>query len=77
MTAIICTTIICATVLFGLHQVLQVFQIQKNSAQQITDEDLAKAYQEADRDKVPDFQDVIAFINREFSGLEEEHNEEE
>lgn len=77
MTAIICTTIICATVLFGLYQVLRFFRIQEKPAQQITDEDLAKAYQEADRDKIPDFQDVIAFINREFSGLEEEHNEEE
>lgn len=73
MVSIICTIIICATLYLSLQTVLRFFS---NPEPQITEDDLNKAYKDAEGNNIPDFQDVIAYINKEFSGLEEEMNEE-
>ena len=75
MTAIICTIIICATVLLCVNKLATVFKPVIPAQQSITDEELAKAYKEAEADKVPDFQEVINFINKEFTGVTEEDYE--
>lgn len=70
MIAIICTVIICVTVLLCVFWICDAFKQHPVTAQQptITDEDLDKAYKDAEADKTPDFQDVIDFINKEFTG---------
>ena len=74
MVAIICTIIICATVLLCVHRITNIWKPEQPVQQQgITEEDLAKAYQDAE--KVPDFQDVINFINKEFTGVTEDGDE--
>lgn len=75
MTAIICTTIICATVLIVCHTVVRIILKLHSTPEQavITEEDLEKAYR--DNDNVPDFQKVIQFINEEFSGVDMEEND--
>jgi hypothetical protein len=52
---------------------LKVYIKMNTPAQQpnITEEELNKAYRDAEADKVPDFQDVIDFINKEFTGVED------
>lgn len=76
MTAIICTTIICATVLLCTQILARSFK-PEISAQQptVSQEDLEKAYEEAAKDKAPDFQDVIEFINKEFTGIMEDNDD--
>lgn len=74
MTAIICTLIICITVLLCTEKLVRSFK-PDNSAQQtssITNEELEKAYEEAERDNTPDFQDVINAVNKEFIRIMEE-----
>lgn len=76
MVAITCTIIICTTVLLCTIRICALFTEPEPVAQQgITEEDLDKAYKEADKDKIPDFQDVIAFINKEFTGVEGDDEE--
>lgn len=79
MVAIICTIIICSTVLLCVFKVCDAFKSQsipELSAQQyVTEEDLEKAYKEAEKDRVPDFQDVINYINKEFTGITEDSDE--
>lgn len=76
MVAIICTIIICATVFVCVFRICDIFRAPAVVAQQsITEEDLDKAYKEAEQDKVPDFQDVIEFINKEFTGVEGDNEE--
>ena len=79
MVAIICTIIICLTVLLCVFKVCDAFkqqEIPEVSVQQfVTEEDLEKAYKEAEKDKAPDFQDVIEFINKEFTGITEDDDE--
>lgn len=74
MTAIICTTIICATVLLCMFRVSRLLLISHTPAQQptITEEDLEKAYR--DNPDIPDFQKVIQYINEEFSGVDTEES---
>lgn len=74
MTAIICTTIICVTVLLCVFWVSRLLLISHTPVQQptITEEDLEKAYR--DNPDVPDFQKVIQFINEEFSGVDMEES---
>lgn len=76
MTAIICTVIICVTVLLCVDKICKL-ATQKPVTQQptITEEDLEKAYKEAETDKVPDFQDVLEAINKEIAGIAEDDNE--
>ena len=76
MTAIICTTIICGTVLLCTQILARSFK-PEISAQQptVSQEDLEKAYEEAEKDKAPDFQDVIEFINKEFTGIMEDNDD--
>lgn len=74
MTAIICTTIICVTVLLCMFQFSRLWTISHTPVQQtaITEEDLEKAYR--DNPDIPDFQKVIQYINEEFSGVDMEEN---
>lgn len=75
MTAIICTIIICATVLLCINRISKLWLISHTPAQQdtITEEDLEKAYEE--NSDVPDFQKVIQYINEEFSGVDMEESD--
>ena len=75
MTAIICTTIICATMLLCVKWTFTFLSRSDSVAQQnvITEEDLEKAYR--DNPDIPDFQKVIQFINEEFSGVDMEEND--
>lgn len=75
MTAIICTAMICITVLILVNRLEKMWIISHTSDTQntvITEEDLEKAY--AENSDVPDFQKVIQFINEEFSGVDMEEN---
>ena len=73
MTAIICTTIICGTVLLCVKILVRSLKPETPVQQPtISQEDLDKAYQEAEKDKPADFQDVIEFINKEFTGIMED-----
>lgn len=75
MFEIICicvTVIICVWILSNAH-----WQITLNShahtetpQPSITEEQLKAAYDELDKDPVPDFADVINYINTEFGGLD-------
>lgn len=73
MIPIVCTLIGCATVSLLFSMALKVYVKLNTPAQQpnITEEELSKAYRDAEADKVPDFQDVIDFINKEFTGVED------
>lgn len=77
MVAIICTIITCATVLLCVFRVCDAFKQQQETyvPQSVTQEDLDKAYQEAEKDKIPDFQEVINYINKEFTGVEGDDEE--
>lgn len=75
MVAIICTIIICATVLVSVYRITEVFVKPEPDTQQLTQDDLDKAYQEAEKDKIPDFQEVINYINKEFTGVEGDDEE--
>ena len=76
MTSIICTTIICITVLLCIVKICETFKPVEPAQQLgITEEDLEKAYKEAEADKIPDFQDVLEAINKEIAGLAEDDNE--
>lgn len=76
MTAIICTTIICGTVLLCTKMLVRSFKPEVSAQQPtISQEDLEKAYKEAEKDKPADFQDVIEFINKEFMGIMEEDDD--
>lgn len=74
MVAIICTALVCATVLvctiFVTRTYLYTYEAPSEPQSLITEEDLEKA--ESEQDKVPNFQEVIEFINREFSGVDME-----
>ena len=74
MTAIICTAMICATVLVLANKLAKLLTISNNDTQHtvITEEDLEKAYK--DNPDIPDFQKVIQYINEEFSGVNTEDN---
>lgn len=74
MVEIICTSIVCATVLVLANRLCKYYSNLSNRAQQpsITQADLDKAYQEAASENVPNFQEVIDFINKEFTGVTEE-----
>jgi len=73
MIPIVCTLIVCATVSLLFSMALKVYIKMNTPAQHpsITEEELNKAYRDAEADKVPDFQDVINFINKEFTGVED------
>lgn len=83
MVAIICTSIICLTitiesmiVLMCVNKLAGSYFVQKYAQQpSISQEDLEKAYKEAATENIPDFQDVIAFINKEFTGVAEDEDE--
>ncbi len=76
MTAIICTTIICGTVLLCIQILVRSFKPETPAQQPtISQEDLEEAYKEAEKDKTPDFQDVIEFINKEFTGITEDDDD--
>lgn len=74
MIAITCTTIICVTVLLCVEKLAKVYvglhPAQQLSTPSITEEELKKAYE--DPEHVPDFQDVIETINKEFVRILEE-----
>ena len=74
MVAIVCTTLICATVLVCTVIVsktyARTYETPVEPQPMITEEDLEEA--EAAQDRVPNFQEVIEFINREFSGVDTE-----
>lgn len=73
MITIICTVIICVTVLLCVKQICKTWKPAITTQQpMISQEDLDKAYKEAEKDKSADFQDVIEFINKEFMGIAEE-----
>ena len=74
MTAIICTTIICFTVMLCMFQLSKLWTMSHTTAQQptITEEDLERAYR--DNPDIPDFQKVIQYINEEFSGVDMEES---
>mgnify|MGYP002524090356 CR=1 FL=1 len=79
MVAITCTLIICATVILCVFKLSADYKSQFipeiRAQQPITQEDLEKAYQEAEKDKIPDFQEVINYINKEFTGVEGDDEE--
>jgi hypothetical protein len=76
MTAIICTAMICGTVLLCINKLAKVYTTQRVTQQpSITQEDLDKAYKEAETEKIPDFQEVINVINKEFTGIMEDDYE--
>ena len=73
MVAIICTLIICVTVLASIVLIKQTLISIYTPAQQhavYTEEDIKKMEEEAEKDKIPNFQDVIDAINKEFLGVE-------
>ena len=77
MIAVICTSIICLTVVLCTKILVKTFS-KPDTAQQIdlsspaTEEALEQAYKEAENDKAPDFQNVIDTINKEFIRILEE-----
>lgn len=75
MVTVICTVIVCITALIAVQSVLNSFErIKRPPVQpQISEEDLRKALQ--DTPDVPNFQDVINYINTEFTGVEETDEE--
>lgn len=75
MVTVICTVIVCITVLVAVQSVLNSFErIKRPPVQpQISEEDLQKALH--DTPDVPNFQDVINYINTEFTGVEESDEE--
>ena len=76
MTAIICTAMICGTVLLCINKLAKVYTTHQVTQQTVlTQEDLEKAYKEAEAEKIPDFQEVINFINKEFTGITEDNDE--
>ena len=76
MTAIICTTLICGTVLLCINRLIKFYTTQRVTQQpSITQEDLDKAYKEAETENIPDFQEVINAINKEFTGVMEDDYE--
>lgn len=75
MIAIICTAMVCVTVLILANHLAKLWVMSNTPDTQntvITEEDLEKAY--AENSDVPDFQKVIQFINEEFSGVDMEEN---
>lgn len=76
MISIICTFIVCVTVLACVFLLTQTLIRIHTPEQQptITEDELDKAYK--DNEKIPDFQEVISFINKEFSGIETEADNE-
>lgn len=76
MTAIICTTIICVTVLLCTKILARSFKPETPAQQPtVSQEELDAAYKEAEKDKPADFQDVIEFINKEFTGIMEDNDD--
>lgn len=75
MVTVICTVIVCITVLVAVQSVLNSFErIKRPPVQpQLSEEDLRKALQ--DTPDSPNFQDVINYINTEFTGVEESDEE--
>lgn len=71
MVSIICTIIVCATVLVLANRLAKTWiNLNKPSQQPVlTEEELKQALKEAD--DAPNFQDVIEFINKEFTGVED------
>ena len=76
MVAIVCTIIVCITVLLCVNIIAKISRDILMPAQQegITQEDLEKAYKE--NKSAPNFQDVVDYINKEFMGIETEDNDE-
>lgn len=76
MVTIITTLIICATVVLCTFKICRTWKPVIPVQQQYqTAEEIAKQLDEADKDKVPNFQDVIDAINKEFLGVEDENEE--
>lgn len=75
MFEIICicvTVIICVWIISNAHWQITFNSHVHTEAPQpnITEEQLKAAYDELDKDPVPDFADVINYINTEFGGLD-------
>lgn len=75
MAAVICTIIICATVTLCTFKICDTYKPEPAAQQLVTQADLDAAYKEASKEKIPDFQEVISFINKEFTGIEEDGDE--
>ena len=75
MVAIVCTVMVCISLLLCVTWVLTFMGRCDNVAQQpmITEEELERAYK--DNADVPDFQNIIKYINEEFSGVVTEDND--
>lgn len=71
MAAIICTIIICATVVLCTFKICDTYKPEPAAQQSITQAELDDAYKQAAKENIPDFQEVISFINKEFTGIEE------
>ena len=70
MYSIICVALVCATVIYCVREVtktyLSTFDRSSEHTATLTQEELDKAYDEAD---LPSFDDVIKFINEEYAGV--------
>lgn len=73
MIEIICicvTVIVCVCMLSRANWTITIKnQPLENAQQYITHEDLEQAYEDLDKDPVPNFTDVIDIINKEFEGV--------
>jgi hypothetical protein len=70
MVSIICTTIISATVVLCIFKICGTWKpVSPTQQPALTEEELKQALKEAD--DAPNFQDVIEFINKEFTGVED------
>lgn len=71
MCSIICVALVCATVIYCVREATKAYVIVQTPPSSeptatLTQEDLDKAYDEAD---LPSFDDVIKFINEEYAGV--------
>ena len=70
MCSIICVALVCATVIYCVREVTKTYLVTLEPSSEptavLTQEELDKAYQEAD---LPSFDDVIKFINEEYAGV--------
>ncbi len=70
MYSVICVALVCATVIYCVREVIKVylatFEQSSEPTATLTQEDLDKAYDEAN---LPSFDDVIKFINEEYAGV--------
>lgn len=69
----ICVTVVICVWMFSnahWHMTLDSHAHTETPQPSITEEQLKAAYDELDKDPVPDFADVINYINTEFGGLD-------